>query len=350
LDGAAGAWHVDEDMKALAFLLFLASVVLGGWAWWERSERMAAESELAAMTLEKNRFEKSAKESIGDRIALASGGAIKASGPTGILEQLKDLGIRMEDEDGKKPGSDLKEPGEKSAPPEAGDMAKLLRDPAVRQAMRARADAQLELIYGDYFKKLGLDETKRDALLAILKERQGTQTDLGLSVFDKKQSPAERKAIAEKLSRSAKEAGSKLREMLGKDYAAFEQFEKSAPEREQMAFFSSMLKEKNIALDEAGEKKILDVVFQERQAFKFDHDLSDVKALQPEALTEAAVDRYMEQNAKLQQQVQAKVKPLLSAEQYDIFLKAQENQQQTAQMQLEWLRQLAGGHGADVRD
>ena len=51
----------------------------------------------------------------------------------------------------------------------------------------------------------------------------------------------------------------------------------------------------------------------------------------------------MAQNAKLQQQVQAKVKELLSPEQYELFLKAQENQQQTVQTNLQLLLQLAGG-------
>jgi hypothetical protein len=339
-------------MKALAFLLILTSLALGGWAWWEHSERVHAQEELAAMTAEKERFERSARENI-NKLTLASGAEIKSSGPTGLTEQLKDLGITLNDEEkkeaDKKPPA--KVPGDLTPSSEGPDLAKLLKDPAMRQTLRAQADAQLELIYRDFFKEMNLDENKRDAVLAILKERQGAQTDLGLSVFDTALSSTERKAVAEKLSRSAKEAESKLKDLLGSEYPTFEQFEKSAPEREQLASLGSMLKEKELPLDETTKKKLMDIMFQERQAFKFERDLSDLKTVNPDNLTEAAIDRYMAENSKLQQQVQTKVKPLLSGEQYEQFLKAQENQQHAAQMHLHWLRQLSGGgKDADAKD
>ena len=58
----------------------------------------------------------------------------------------------------------------------------------------------------------------------------------------------------------------------------------------------------------------------------------------------------MAQNLKLQEQVRSKVKGLLSEEQYELFLKAQENQQRSAQTNLHWLRQLASGKEPDTRD
>jgi hypothetical protein len=340
-------------MKALAFLLFLAAAALGGWAWWEHSERLHTADELAAMRIERDRFQKSARESI-SKLTTESGAEIKSSGPTGLTDQLKDLGITLNDETKKKkPDGESKGdiPGETAPHPEGPDLAKLLKDPGMKQALRAQADAQLEMLYSDLFKEMKLEESKRETVLTILKERQGAQTDLGLSVFDASLSATGRKAVAEKLSTSAKEAEVKLKEALGSEYPAFEQFEKSAPERQQIASLSSLLKEKELTLDAATKKKLMDVMFQERQTFKFDRDLSDLKTVQPDILTEATVDRYMAQNAKLQQQVQAKVKDLLSDEQYGLFLKAQENQQQMAQTHLQWLRELAGnGKEADARN
>jgi hypothetical protein len=338
-------------MKALAFLLILASLALGGWALWEHSERLQAQEDLASVTRDRDRFEKSARESIA-KLTMASGADIKPSGPTGLTEQLKDLGITLNDEEKKKTDKESKGkvPGDTLPGPEGADLAKLLKDPAMKQALRAQADAQLELIYGDFFKEIRLDEGKRDAVLSILKERQGAQTDLGLSVFDTGLSPAERKAVADKLSKTAKDAETKLKETLESDYPPFEQFEKSAPEREQLASFSSMLKEKELTIEESLKKKLMDIMFQERQAFKFDRDLSDLKTVNPDNLTEAAVDVYMAQNSKLQQQVQSKVKNLLSEDQYELFLKAQENQQRSSQTHLHWLRQLAGGKEADAKN
>ncbi|HEX2751279.1 MAG TPA: hypothetical protein VHM91_24940 [Verrucomicrobiales bacterium] len=330
----------------------MASAALGGWAWWEHSERTNVEAKLSAVSRERDVFKESARENIG-KMAQASGAGIKGSGPTGLTDQLNDLGISLDDDKKKKTPSEdskLKDPG-KGPGADGPAMAKLLKDPAARQALRAQADAQLEMVYAELFKELGLDDAKRDSIMAVLKNRQGAQTDLGLSVFDSGLSAADRKAAADKLAVSAKEAETKLKEMLGADYGKFERFEKSSPERQQVASLHAMLKEKNLSLDEPDAKKLTEVMFLEREAFKFDRDLSDLKTVQPDNLTEAAVDHYLEQYSKLQRLVQTKVKEILSAEQYTVFLEVQENQLHSEQTNLQWLRQLAGtGREPDARN
>jgi hypothetical protein len=160
----------------------------------------------------------------------------------------------------------------------------------------------------------------------------------------------ERKAAAARLAESTKDAEAKLKETLGSNYDQFERFERSAPEREQLRMFHSMLKDKGLAMDEATETKLMDAMFNERQGFKFDHDLTDMTRVTPDNLSEATVDRYLEQNAILQQQVLAKVKEILSAEQYALFVKTQENQQQMAQVGIEWLRQITGQRADSGKD
>jgi hypothetical protein len=329
-------------MKAMIFLLLLAASGLGVWAWWEHSERRRLERELVSVSGERDRFAKTAREKTGLKLGME----MKDDGPRG----LSDLGIPLEEEgpaqeDAAPKG---KAPGEKES--SSPNMAKMLKDPAMKELLRAQAGAQLELAYRDLFDLMGLDESKREAVLAILKQRQGAQTDLGLSVFDTQLPDDERKAAAAKLAESVKEAEAKLKETLGADYAQFERFERSAPEREQIRMFHSMLKDKGLVMDEATETKLMDAMFNERQAFKFDHDLSDMTKVSPDNLSEASVDRFLEQNAVLQQQVLTKVKGILSAEQYALFVKNQENQQQMAQIGIEWLRQITGNRGDGGKD
>ncbi len=340
-------------MKALSFLLLLLSLSLGGWAWWEHSERVRAEDSLTAMTGERDRYKKSARETAANK-ASNLGANLRETGPTGLLEQLKKLDIvpgKEKQRSGLEPGEAGSLPKLPSIPSPGPGPSKFTRDPAMIQALRAQADAQLELLYGVLFKEMNLDDTRREKVLTILKDRQGARTELGLSVFDPELGAEERKAASSRLAVSASEAEVKLKEVLGADYGRLEQFELSMPEREEVAAFTAMLGDKNLPLEEEAAKKLADLLFAERQGFKFDRDLSDLGTVSPENLTEEVMDRYLEQRARLQDQVRPKVKELLSGEQYGVFLRAQEDQQRAAQSRLQLLRQSAGAGGdAEGRD
>jgi len=317
----------------LVFLLFLTATGLGGWALWEHFRRVQLERELTSVSSERDQFARTAR----DRTGIKLGMEMKEDGPRGLDDRILP---RKESEPVETDKAKPKAPGEKDT--EGANMAKMLKDPAMKELMRAQAGAQLELVYRDLFDLMGLEESKREAVLDVLKQRQGAQTDLGLSVFDPTLPEAQRKEAAAKLAQATKDSEAKLKEVLGADYSQFERFERSAPEREQIKTFSSMLKDKGLAMDEATETKLMDTMFNERQAFKFDRDLTDMTKVAPDNLSEATVDRFLEQNGMLQQQVLAKVKGILSAEQYELFVKAQENQQQMAQIGIEWLRQITG--------
>ncbi len=329
-------------MKALTFLLFLAAAGLGGWAVYEHMERSRLEKELTAITRERNALAKTARDNVG----LKGGVEIKEDGPRG----LKDLGSPLEDEEKKPADSTAKIPGDKTESP-TGDLSKMMRDPAMRDMMRAQAGAQLDLEYRDLFDLLNLDDKKRDAVMDLIKARMGTQMDLGFKAVDKELSAEARAEAAAALTKSMAESSAKIKEQLGADYDKFERFEKSKPERDQLKVLGTMMKDQGLSLDETTESKLMDAMYSERQSFKFERDLSDMTKVQPDNLSSENVDLYLEQNAMLQQQIQAKAKGILSQEQYEVFLKSQESQQQMMQMGLKmWQKMTLGTGEADARD
>ena len=330
-------------MKALTFLLFLAAAGLGAWGVYEHIERTRLETELGLMTKERNALAKTARGKTG----LIAGMEIKEDGPRG----LKDLGIPL-DEDGENeaPASRAKNPGDKE-PSVPGDMMKMMRDPAMQEMIRAQAGAQLEMEYRDLFDLLTLDDKKRENVMGVLKSRLSSQLELGMKAMDKGATPEARAKASDELAAAMEESTAKLKGELGGDYGKFERFEKSKPEREQLKVLGSMLKDKGLDLDEATESRLMDTMYTERQAFKFDHDLSDMSRAAPEKVSPESVDRYLEQNAVLQQQIQGKAKDILSQDQYDVFLKSQENQQQMMQMGLKmWQKMNLDGGTTEARN
>jgi hypothetical protein len=334
-------------MKTLLILLFLSAAGMGAWAWWEHRERTRLEDELAAT--------KTQRDALSRRVILgkgmAAGVVVDEAGPTGLTEKAKELGLDLEEkEDSKKPEI-ARKPGEKSDGSGLPEVAKMLRDPAMRDTLRAQSEAYLDFEYRDLFDQLGLDEKKREAVLAILKERLAGQTDLGLAAFDKAGSAADRTKASSELAKLTADTDARLKELLGEQHPQFDRFENSQPEREQIKTLASMLKDKSLSLDETTETKLMDAMYETRRDFKFDRDLSDENALSLEDLSQAAVDRYLEQNDELQQQIQQKAKSILNPEQFEVFVKSQESQRRKAQEGLQVLRQMTGdGKSADGRN
>lgn len=324
-------------MKALTFLLFLAAAGLGGWAFYEHLERTRLEKEVAELSSERDALAKTARL----KTSLVAGMEVKSDGPGGLTDKLKDLGIPLEPEEKKKEKSKGKTPGEKDTAA-VPDMMKMMRDPAMRDMLRAQTGAQLELQYRDLFDMLGLDDGKREKVLGLLKDRLSAQMDLGFKMPDKSLTDEQRQAAAAGLEKTTADLTDQLKEALGDEYGKFERFEKSAPEREQLKLLNSMLKDKGLTLDEATETKLMDAMFNEREAFKFEMDLSGPAKLAPDAISRENMDRYLAQNAELQQKIQQRAKEILSAEQHEQFVKSQENQQQMMQLGVEMMRKMSG--------
>ncbi len=327
-------------MKALTFLLFLAAAGLGGWGMWEHLERTRLAGEVAELVKERDTLAKTARLKTG----LLAGMEVKGDGPTGLTDKLKDLGIPLEEEDKESAKPKGKAPGEKdtAAAGALSEMMKMMRDPAMRDVLRAQTGAQLDMQYRDLFDNLDLDEGKREKVMELLKERLSAQMDIGFKATDKELTAEQRKEAAAAMEKTTAELNGKLKEALGDDYGKFERFEKSAPEREQLKLLNSMLKDKGLVLDEATETKLMDAMYNERQAFKFEADFSDASKLEPDAVSREQMDRYLAQNAELQQKIQQRAKEILSAEQQELFVKSQENQQQMMQLGLEMFRKMSG--------
>ncbi len=330
-------------MKALVILLSLACAGLGGFSLWQWLEHSRMEKELAQLKTENTSLSKAARI----KANLLAGVDVKSKGPSGLegIVPLEDEGLK--DPSRKKPEGTG--PTDKPGSDFGSGLAKMLKSKESLDFIKAQTGAQLELQYRDLFDDMKLDPAKRDAVLAILSSSTAAKMQDGLVLMDKSASLEDRKAAADRLTAAAKDAEAKLKEAMGDEpYKTFERYEQSQPEREQLKVLNSMLKEKNLALDEAAESKLMDAMFNERQAFKFDNDLSNPAGLSPDALTDAKVDRFVEQNTALQQQVQSKVKEILTPEQFELFVQSQKSRMESMRMGFEMFRIMEAA--ADAKD
>lgn len=337
-------WHECRTMKALVFLLSLACAGLGGLSLWQWLEHSRMQEELAKLKEENASISKMARA----KASKLGSVDIKSKGPTGLegIVPLEDEGLK--DPSRTKPEKPGAKPGVKLSDIKDG-LADMMKNKDAQELIKAQTGAQLELQYRDLFDDMKLDPAKRDAVLAILKNRTSAQMEDSFVLMDKSATPEAKKAATDRLTAATAEAQAKLKEALGEEaYQTFDRYEKSQPEREHLKLLNSMLKDKNLALDEAAESKLMDAMYNERVNFKYDADLSNPRTVSPDALSDESVDRFVEQNTTYQQQVQAKVKDILTPEQFEVFVQSQKSQTEALRMGLQLLRGTDGG--ADGKD
>ncbi len=318
-------------LNGLSVLFLLAALGMGGWALWEQRKGAALEEKLASVAQEREVLRMTANK----KLALASKTEVKQDGPEGLgPEHAKAL---EEETKGKeKPASSDENP--------MSAMAKMMKDPAMREVMKSQMRSQVDFMYRDLFDLLGLDAGKQEQLTKLLVDRAGAGMDLGFSMMGgEKISDEERKKKTEAMAAATAESDQALKELLGDDYAKYDSFEKSQPERQQLNSLNGLLKDKGIGLSEEAESKLMDTLFKERTSFKYDVDLSDQRTMDPGKFTAENLSRFQEQQAVLRGQILSKVEPILTPDQLEVFRKSQEQQAAMEKMGMEMAQKMMGG-------
>lgn len=316
-------------MKATVALSLVIISGLGIFAAWQHQRIVAMETKIESLNNTLDALQKAARL----KVSLAAGTEVDPKGPRGLGDLVPPDASPDSAPDKSKDKAPDASPG--------GVMAEMMKNPAARDALKAQTRAQLENEYRDLFDSLGLDEATSDAVMKLITDRAFAQMDSAFAMSSG--SPEEKAAAAAALKADTDKAEAALKEKLGPNYASFEKFEKSAPERQQLKMVKSAFKDKGLDFDETTEAKLMDSLYETRSNWKFEHDYSDPANLSPESLNDEALNRYAEENAKMQESVETKVREFLSPEQFDAFRSAQKQQQEMMQLGLKMSRGMFGG-------
>jgi len=312
--------------SSLTPLCLVAAIGLGAWGGWEHVQRTRLAGELKAATTERDTLRLTANQ----KISLASKTALNPAGPEGLGPEHADALKAEQEAANKKP--------ESPAPNAMGEtMAKMMKDPAMRDMMKSQARGQVDFMYRDLMDMLNLPPEKRDALTKILTDRAGIGMEMGKAMMSgKKPTEEEKKAQTEALAKMTTETDKALKELLGdEDYPKFDQFEKSQPERMQLNSLNAQLKDAGLELAPETETQLMDAMYEERTQFKFDNDMGNQKNTDMSRLTPENIQRYQEQTAILRSQIYDRASKILSPEQLPVFKKSQDTQAAMEKMGME---------------
>lgn len=197
-----------------------------------------------------------------------------------------------------------------------GNILEMMDKPEFRKAMGAQQKLVMEQQYGELFDVLELIPEDRDTLKDLLAGRMVSDMELGIKAMQTAGTP-DTDAL-EELKRSREEAQEQIRTFLGEeDFALFEQYEATQPERMQVDLFKQNLGPDN-QLSWEQEHELIIALHEERMSFDFSTGLGDPQHTggfpSPEQM-----ERHMSEMRRLNEQYIARASELLTPTQAAFF-------------------------------
>ncbi len=212
------------------------------------------------------------------------------------------------------------------------NLAEMLRDPAMKDMIRAQQKTTMDLFYGSFFEYLDLQPEKLESFKDLLIEKQMALMDIGLEMMDSLKDSDKRQISAERSKEITDEFNAKISEFLGEaDYEVYQQFEQTQPERMQIQFFKQSLPVSD-QLDEDQEHKLILAMHEERTNFMFSTDFSQNENFDPANMTEETVTQYMDELGRVQDNYISRAGQILSETQLEKFTSAMKQQRAMQEM------------------
>ncbi|MEM7387754.1 MAG: hypothetical protein AAF514_22695, partial [Verrucomicrobiota bacterium] len=127
------------------------------------------------------------------------------------------------------------------------------------------------------------------------------------------------------------------------DYEYYEFYSDTLGERMAMTGLQSRLKESGSSLDGVTEEALVQLMHEEREAIGFENHYYDQNRFDPSTLTEASIDRFMEQYDALQGNLSTSAGRILNGEQLEMFRENQKTSRSMQEMGLGMMFNMFGG-------
>ncbi len=207
------------------------------------------------------------------------------------------------------------------------EIAKIMKNPGMKEMIRAQQKGQMELMYGSLFKCLQLSDTELETLKGVLLDKQMALVDISMDLMNKSATPEERKAAETRMKELTAEYDTQLKALLGDDnYTVYQSFEATQAERMQVSMFKGSLNAGDQMTDEQ-EDNLVRAMHDARNNFQSSAPgFGDKPNADPDQFTPEKIAKLLEDSAKLQEQYVARAAAILTPSQLELF-KANQKQQ-----------------------
>lgn len=218
---------------------------------------------------------------------------------------------------------------------------KMWDNPAGKSMMNQGVKMAVGMFYQDFVDGLHLSAEEADYFKNVLGREISDQQELSMKMLEA--TAAERKSLAEELSKRASESQAEIKKFLNneEDFKAFTDYKNHLPERQQLDGIRTAMNAKGVPIDADTEGKIVDVMYRARTGSKAP-DFSG-----PDAMNELAkgnlVENYEKSWTVQQEALRGELGGILNQDQMSAFQEYQKQAKEMQIMSLKMAEQMMGG-------
>ena len=217
-----------------------------------------------------------------------------------------------------------------------GKVAGMMKDPKMRDAMRAQQKFMLGQLYSPLFKRLRLTPEELDQFKEILVDKQMA----GLAVLG----PNDAKTKLASLLDARKQTEQALKELLDEDqYKLCQDYEATIGERTVLNQINQAFTEQAMTIDDAQQEELITLMVEERGKLNLPTPNEQQEALANGMPSDATLEKLLQQQETLNARVYERSAEILSDAQRNALKLQLDNQLQMQKVGIQMLKRLMSG-------
>lgn len=217
-----------------------------------------------------------------------------------------------------------------------GFFQKMLKDPEMKKTIAAQSSFAMRQFYADFLKTAHLPPADTERFYQLLSDRQMALMDGSMAILEGRDSAEARAGDMERKKEAAEEP---LKTMLGPEkFAQFQGYEKSLPDRMQLAQLGQQLAASGAPLQEFQSSSLLQIMADERAKQPAQLSANDPAAAA--RLSDADLDSFVSSQQELNARVRTRASSVLNAQQMSAFEAYQKQMIETQKFGMKMARDM----------
>ena len=218
----------------------------------------------------------------------------------------------------------------------ANPFAKMFKDPAMREMIKSQQKSILGPMinkqYAGFVQQMNMTPEQTATFKELLQKKMGAGMESGMAMMDDSVDATKRAELAKQAKSQTDDYDAQIKQFLGDDsYKAYQDYEKTTPDRTVVGQFSEQLADGATALNPEQQAQLIQAMSEERNGFKWTTDYSNKNPANGDytaMFTDDKISQFAQEKEKLDQQVFARAQQVLTPEQLKAFQEFQTSQRE----------------------
>jgi hypothetical protein len=205
--------------------------------------------------------------------------------------------------------------------------AAMFKDPKMKELIKSQQKAfmgpMLDKQYAALFQQLNLTPDQTAQLKDLLQNKMLASADAGMSLLDGSADATQRVELAKQIKSQTDDYDAQIKQFLGDDnYQAFQAYEKTTPDRMTVSQFSDQLSGNTTPLSPEQQQQLMQAMSEERNGFKWTTDYNNKNPANGDfasMFTDDKISQFAQEKERLDQQILAHARQILTPEQITAF-------------------------------